>query len=155
MIVGGALVVPAGYLASIGPPVPGPNAIDTTISERIAVDAVMAMERELGREPEEQDHFNPGFDILSKDPLTGDLLFIEVKGRVIGAPTVTVTRTEILTGLNKGEGFILALVPVENGKAAGVHYLVDPFQGEPETYFDTTSVNYSWKKLTERASTPA
>ena len=81
VIVGGALVVPAGYLASLRPPAPGPTAIDTTISERIAVNAVMAIERELGREPEEQDHFNPGFDILSKDPITGELLFIEVKGR--------------------------------------------------------------------------
>ena len=49
VIVGGALVVPAGYLASVGPQKPGPTAIDTTISERIAVDAVMAIERELGR----------------------------------------------------------------------------------------------------------
>ena len=155
VIVGGALVVPAGYLASIRPPVPGPIAIDTTVSERIAVDAVMSVERELGREPQEQDHFNPGFDILSKDPITGELLFIEVKGRVAGAPTVTVTRTEILTGLNKGEGFILALVPVENGRAAGVHYLADPFQGEPEAYFDTTSVNYDWKKLIAKAGEPA
>ena len=77
-----------------------------------------------------------------------------MKGRVAGAPTVTVTRTEILTGLNKGEGFILALVPVEDGKAAGVRYLANPFQGEPEAYFDTTSVNYDWKKLTARATTP-
>jgi len=49
VIVGGALVVPAGYLSGLRPPVPGPSAIDTTISERIAVDAVMAIERELGR----------------------------------------------------------------------------------------------------------
>jgi len=153
VIVGGALVVPAGYLATLRPPAPGPTAIDTTISERIAVDAVMAIERELGREPEEQDHFNPGFDILSKDPISGELFFIEVKGRAAGAPTVTVTRTEILTGLNKGEGFILALVPVEDGRAAGVRYLADPFQGEPEAYFDTTSVNYDWKKLSAKAAT--
>jgi len=155
VIVGGALVVPVGYLASLRPSAPGPTAADTTITERIAVDAVMAVERDLGREPEEQDHFNPGFDILSKDPISGELLFIEVKGRAAGAPTVTVTRTEILTGLNKGEEFILALVPVEDGRAAGVHYLADPFQGEPEAFFDTTSVNYDWKKLIAKAGEPA
>ena len=61
----------------------------------------MAIERELGYEPEEQDHYNPGFDILSKDPVKGELRFIEVKGRVAGAPNVTVTKTEVLTALNK------------------------------------------------------
>ncbi len=40
----------------------------------------MAVERELGREPEEQDHFNPGFDILSKDPITGELLLHRGQG---------------------------------------------------------------------------
>jgi len=154
VIVGGALVVPAGYLASLGPPKHGPTAIDTTISERIAVDAVMATERELGYLPTEMDHYNPGFDILSRDTIKGELRFIEVKGRVAGAPTVTVTRTEILTALNKGEHFILALVSVDDGRAASIHYLRDPFEGEAETYFETTSVNYDWKKLTDRAWTP-
>jgi hypothetical protein len=154
VVVGGALVVPAGYLATIRPPAPGSTAIDTTVIERIAVDAVMAIERDLGYEPAEQDHYNPGYDILSKDPVSGALRFIEVKGRVAGAPTVTVTRTEILTGLNKGKDFILALVSVENGKAATVRYLADPFQGEPEAYFDTTSVNFSWNKLFDRGEAP-
>jgi len=151
VIVGGALVVPAGYLASLRPPRPGPTAIDTTITERIAVDAVMAIERDLGREPEEQDHFNPGFDILSKDLVTGELYFIEVKGRVAGASTVTVTRTEILTALNKGPQFVLALVSVEGDAAVLTHYLSDPFSGDPEAYFDATSVTYDLKRLRGRA----
>jgi hypothetical protein len=46
-------------------------------------------------------------------------------------------------------------VSVENGKAAGVHYLADPFHGEPEAYFDTTSVNYDWKRLIAKAGEPA
>jgi hypothetical protein len=158
VVVGGALVVPAGLLRSLppGPPLePGTTPEDTTVSERIAVDAVMATERELGFEPVEQDHYNPGFDILSKDPVSGDLRFIEVKGRVAGAPIVTVTRTEVLTALNKSERFILALVVIEDGKAAKVHYLRNPFEGKPETYFETTSVNYDWKKLTGRAKEPS
>jgi hypothetical protein len=155
VIVGGALVVPAGYLASLRPDGPGTRPPDPSITERIAVEAVLAIERELGREPEEQDHFNPGFDILSKDRVTGDLRFIEVKGRVAGAPTVTVTRTEILTALNKGAQFILALVSVDGAAAASVHYLGDPFKGEPEAYFDMTSVNYDWKKLIAKSGEPA
>lgn len=158
VVVGGALVVPAGYLtilrgeASNGASQPP---IDTTISERIAVDAVMAAERALGFEPEEQDHFNPGFDILSKDSVSGELRFIEVKGRFAGAPTVTVTRMEILTALNKGPQYILALVAIDDGKPQAVRYLVDPFTGEPDAYFETTSVNYDWNKLTCRATAPA
>ena len=155
MIVGGALVVPAGYLASLRPPAPGPTAIDTTITERIAVDAVMAMERDLGYLPEEQGHFNPGFDILSKDPITGELRFIEVKGRVAGAPNFTVTRTEILTALNKPDSFILALVSVDGGAAEQVRYVSQPFGGSEEAFFDTTSVSYDWRKLFDRGVQPA
>ena len=51
-----------------------------------------------------------GYDIESRDPRSGELRFLEVKGRVEGADTVTVTRNEILYSLNKPEQFILALV---------------------------------------------
>jgi hypothetical protein len=43
-------------------------------------------------------------------PGTGKLRFIEVKGRVAGADTITVTRNEILYSLNKPDDFILAIV---------------------------------------------
>jgi superfamily II DNA or RNA helicase len=152
VVVGGALIIPAGLLAKLRPGGGPPD--DTSVTERIAVDAVMAIERQLGYLPTEMDHYNPGYDILSKDPVKGDLRFIEVKGRVAGAPTVTVSRTEILTALNKGEQFILALVEVSDGVVTSIRYLRDPFSGEPETYFETTSVNYDWKKLQARTSEP-
>ena len=38
--------------------------------------------------------------------------FIEVKGRVAGATSVTITKNEILTALNKPDDYILALVEV-------------------------------------------
>ena len=43
-------------------------------------------------------------------PGTGRLRFIEVKGRVTGADTLTVTKNEILYSLNKPDDFILAIV---------------------------------------------
>ena len=43
-------------------------------------------------------------------PGTGRLRFIEVKGRVAGADTITVTKNEILYSLNKPDDFILAIV---------------------------------------------
>ena len=40
---------------------------------------------------------NLGYDVESSIPGTGILRFIEVKGRVAGAKTVTITKNEILT----------------------------------------------------------
>ena len=40
----------------------------------------VAAEKAIGRIPFEQHHNNPGFDVLSEDPVTGISYFIEVKG---------------------------------------------------------------------------
>jgi len=104
-----------------------------------------------------------------KMPGTGRLRFIEVKGRVTGAATVTVTKNEILTSLNKPEDFILAIVEFLPGNAgvspadeeAGetpaipgfrVHYVREPFRREPD--FGVTSVNYNFAELLARAEVP-
>ena len=79
--------------------------------------------------------------------------FIEVKGRVTGADTVTVTKNEILTSLNKPEEFILAMVEFLDGDTHRVHYLRRPFQREPD--FGVTSVNYNFVELLARAEAPA
>ena len=39
---------------------------------------------------------NPGYDIESKDPISGHLFFIEAKGREANADTVHVTKNECL-----------------------------------------------------------
>jgi hypothetical protein len=98
---------------------------------------------------------NPGYDILSKEPGSGVYLFIEVKGRIEGAPIFTVTKNEILTALNKPEQYLLALVAVADDDGTDVRYLRQPFRGEEAAFFDVTSVNYEWKKLFERAEAPA
>ena len=48
-----------------------------------------------------------GYDIESRIPGTGKLRFLEVKGRISGAATLTVTKNEILYSLNKPEDYIL------------------------------------------------
>ena len=83
---------------------------------------------------------------------TGKLRFLEVKGRAVGADTVTITRNEIMTALNKPEDFILAIVTVE-GDAAAPRYVREPFQREPD--FAVTSVNYQLDGLLSRATPPA
>jgi hypothetical protein len=81
------------------------------------------------------------------------LRFIEVKGRVAGAESSTVTRNEILYSLNKPGAFILAIVEFHDEQAHTVHYVWQPFRAEPD--FGATSVNYSMAELMARASAPA
>ena len=113
----------------------------------------MAVERGLGFEPVDRELEKLGYDIESGVPGTGKLRFIEVKGRVQGASTVTVTRNEVLTSLNKPEDYILAIVEFQEDGTDQVHYVRHPFQREPD--FGVTSVNYDLPKLLARAEKPA
>jgi hypothetical protein len=55
-----------------------------------------------------------------------------VKGRVTGAATVTVTKNEILTSVNKPEDFILAIVEFLDSDEHWVHYVREPYWREPD-----------------------
>ena len=72
--------------------------------------------------------------------------------RMAGAQTVTITKNEILTALNKPENFILAVVLVD-GDTATPRYIRPPFQREPD--FGVTSVNYDVENLLTRAEDPS
>lgn len=158
-VVGGAVVVPAGLLERLrgdrGDASPELMAKLRERVERLAVDEVLRIERDLGRMPEEMPHNNPGFDVKSKDPATGRLLFIEVKGRVEDATTVTVSKNEIITGLNEKENFRLAVGLVAGDDSTRVQYVRDPFKGDEEALFGVTSVNFDLVKLLDRAEEPA
>ena len=65
--------------------------------------------------------------VESAIPGTGRLRFIEVKGRVAGADTVTVTKNEILYSLNKPDEFILAMVAFGADGSHEARYLRRPF----------------------------
>jgi hypothetical protein len=80
------------------------------------------------------------------------LLFIEVKGKAVGSETVTVSKTQILTALNKLNDFILAIVEVDGDKANEPRYIRRPFQKEPD--FGVTSVNYDLSQLLAQAEPP-
>lgn len=69
------------------------------------------------------------------------MTFIPVKGRRAEADTVTVTRNEILIGLNPPEQYILALVEVEDGESQEPRYVPEQFGKEPDFY--VASVNYT------------
>ena len=73
--------------------------------------------------------------------------------RVAGAVAVTVTRNEILTSLNKPDGYVLALVEFRDDGTHEVRYLRRPFKREPD--FGVTSVNYDFAELLARAGPPS
>lgn len=150
---GGFLVIPAGLLARIAgkSPQPGPKPIDTQASAARAREIIMEVERSLGFEPVDREFEKLGYDIESRDPATGRLRFIEVKGRVSGAD-ITVTRNEILYSLNKPTDFILAIVEWLSDDEHSVHYVREPFSREPD--FGVTSVNYSFAELVARGAPP-
>jgi hypothetical protein len=77
---------------------------------------------------------------------------VSAHGRVKGAKTVTVTKNEILTALNKPDDFILAVVELER-EVASARYLRRPFQREPD--FNVTSVNYNLDALLAEATEPS
>ncbi len=113
---------------------------------------VMEVERSLGFDPTDRETEKLGYDIESRVPGTGKLRFIEVKGRVAGAQTITVTRNEILYSLNKPEDYILAIVEFLSDDTHKVHYIRQPFQREPD--FGVTSVNYDFSELLAKAQAP-
>src|SRR5680860_1250566 len=107
----------------------------------------------LGREPSEMPHENPGYDILSVDPKTDGLVFIEVKGKAKGRDTVTLSKTQIYHALNKPDSFILAVVEVDGDEALQPHYIREAFAEDPG--FAVTSVTYNLSELLEIAEAPA
>jgi SNF2 family DNA or RNA helicase len=155
VVLGGLLVVPIGLLKAIAgeqPPVEQPT-VDTQAAAAEARKIVMEVERNLGFVPVDREAEKLGYDIESAIPGTGRLRFIEVKGRVAGAATVTVTRNEILYSLNKPDDFILAIVEFRDGGNHNVHYVRRPFQREPD--FHAASVNYDFAELLARAEHPS
>ena len=155
VIVGGSLVIPKGLLQILmHRPVPDTfSQGDRQAIECAGMKAVMDIERRLGYLPTDVSAKKCGYDVESEIPKemqTGDgcLRFIEVKGRAKGATTITVSKNEILTGLNRPDEFILAIVEVD-GQNTRTVYLKKPFKNAPD--FTATSVNYDIMDLIRNA----
>ena len=155
VVLGGALVIPKGLIDKISGHKTAPIrfATDTQISAARARSIVMETERSLGFEPVDRETEKLGYDIESTVPDTGRLRFIEVKGRVTGAQTITVTLNEILYSLNKPDDFVLAIVEFLDDGKHEVHYVRKPFNREPD--IGVTSVNYSFAELLSKAEKPS
>lgn len=161
VVAGGALVIPAGLLAQRkGEPRSADfwshDAEARAKVERIAMRAVMDAERALGHEVLDVSAQKCGWDVTSLPrPVAGKLppsRHIEVKGRVKGSTTVTVTRNEVLYALNQQDKFILAIVLVDGEGHEGPFYVTRPFTKEPD--WAVTSINLDLGELLARGSTP-
>lgn len=157
VITGGALIIPKGLLHRLT----GSTTVNTFSQgdrqsiEYAAMNAVIEIETGFGYQPKDVSAAKCGYDVESFIPEgmrtrleEYALRFIEVKGRAKGATTVTVSKNEILTALNKPDEFILAIVEVDGDQTHTV-YLKKPFKNAPD--FTATSVNFDIDELRSQA----
>jgi superfamily II DNA or RNA helicase len=163
VVLGGALVVPEGLLRKLRGE-PAPDAATAAFSadpearsriEKLAMNAVRLAEEARGCCVVDVSAQKCGWDITSYPPVVEGKLsesrHIEVKGRIKGAITVTVTKNEIFHSWNQGEKYHLAIVLVgEDDSTDGPHYVTHPFKEEPG--WGVASINYDLKTLLERAT---
>lgn len=158
VVLGGALVIPAGLLLQRkGQPGWSADADARARVERVAMQAVMNVERGLGHDVIDVSAQKCGWDVTSiPKSLDGRIppsRHIEVKGRAKGQTTITVTRNEIVYGLNQADKFILAIVLVDGDTHEGPYYVRKPFTQEPD--WAVTSINLDLDQLLARAQPPA
>lgn len=160
VVLGGALIVPAGWLRQRrGEPVSIPTfAADAAARariERLAMAAVRRAEEARGCRVVDVSAQQCGWDLTAYPPPVDGKpppsRHIEVKGRVKGATTITVTRNEMLYALNQVERFWLAIVLIGDDDAVdGPFYLQNPFDAEPA--WGVASINYDLKALLARSA---
>jgi hypothetical protein len=175
VVLSGALVIPAGLLRKLRGETPPDDTAAMFASdpaarsriEKLAMSAVRLAEEARGCRVVDVSAQKCGWDLTSYPPPAtpsaegrgagGEVAVpqpaarhIEVKGRVKGAATVTITRNEMLYALNQADKFLLAIVLVgEDAAVEGPFYLRNPFDAEPG--WGVSSVNYELKALLDRA----
>lgn len=158
IILGGALVIPQGLLEGRkGNTQFSVDSASRSRIEQVAMKAVMDAESALGFQVKDVSADKCGWDVTSRPPQNPDGSIkpdrhIEVKGRAKGQSTITVSRNEIIYGLNQGDKFWLAIVVVEGNDFEGPHYVKNPFVNEPEP--GVASVNYKLDELLKNSVRP-
>jgi len=162
VVLGAALIVPAGLMAKLRGDEPVDPAAATFAAdpaarsriEQLAMQAVQKAEEARGCRVVDVSAAKCGWDLSSYPPAIDgkqpDPRHIEVKGRVKGASTVTITRNEMLYAFNQGDKFVLAIALVgEDDSIDGPHYIRNPFDREPG--WGVASINYSLGDLLAKA----
>lgn len=162
VVLGAALIVPAGLVNKLR----GDEPVDRTAAtfaadaaarsriEQLAMQAVRQAEESRGCRVVDVSAAKCGWDLSSYPPIIdgkqSDPRHIEVKGRIKGASTVTVTRNEMLYAFNQGDKFILVIALVgEDDVIDGPHYIRNPFDREPG--WGVASINFNLGDLLAKA----
>ena len=138
------------------PSVPPPaHAVDTTVVERRAVDAVLAVEEQLGHDAVEMPHNHPGYDVRStttdgRDVVLGGQGAYRRSRHVRGDSERASLRRE------RPDAYVLALVEVsaDGPDHDRVRYLARPYGADVRLPFDTTSTTLAWQAYWQRATSP-
>lgn len=151
-----ALVLPLVMVAAEIPADAPIHAKEIAAVERRGIDLVLAVERALGRLPQEQAFNNPGYDVLSLPSDGSPSIRIEVKARLEGAEDFYVTHNEILTGKNAAPHYRLALVTVSKAGAGHdqVRYLTNPFADVDFGNLAATGIRASWSATWAAGTAP-
>lgn len=157
-LVAACLILPIGFINRLC----GTDVLITSFSEdekarafleKCGMDAVIAKEREMGFETKDVSRENCGWDITSikynaKREVVAER-HVEVKGKSVSSPVVTVSSNEIRAGLNQQDKYVLAIVIVDGEKVSHPYYVHKPFVKEPD--WETVSVNLDVKKLLDKS----
>ena len=157
VVIGGALIVPAGLIAMRRGDTEGATWTADSAArarvERVAMTAVRLAEEAMGHQVIDVSAEKCGWDLTAIVPAEDEKLpvarHIEVKGRAKGQSTITVTKNEILYGLNQAEKFVLAIVIVDGDSYEGPYYVREPFTQEPD--WAVTSINLDLASLLSKA----
>jgi len=157
IVIGGALVIPQGMLSQRkGETSFSVDAAARAHIEQVAMKAVMDAERTLGHAVKDVSAEKCGWDVTAQQPMQDGKLpevrHIEVKGRAKGQTTITVSRNEIIYGLNQQDKFILAIVIVDGDSFDGPFYIRKAFTQEPD--WAEASKNMELKLLLSKATAP-
>jgi hypothetical protein len=121
--------------------------------EVVARDAVCGYERDRGRVPEQMPQTHPGYDIVSRNPVTGEERFIEVKG-VNGEWNQTgvgLSRLQFSNAQDYGDRYWLYVVEFTSDPE---HIRVHPIQS-PATQVTAFMFDGNWREaVTEEQADP-
>ncbi len=121
--------------------------------ELTAMETVMTAERDLSNSPEDVPARKIAYDLASYDPGGRSHRSIEVKRRADSADTVLTRRQEIIAPLRESARFLLAFVEVSNGFGGKPPHARRALN-EQESPFDQDAIQFSLRRLLDRAEVP-
>lgn len=157
VVAGGAIVVPVGLLRQLRGEQADALSQDPAARariERLAMSAVRAAEEARGCVVTDVSAAKCGWDLTSRPPARDGVELpqrhLEVKGRIKGATTISVTRNELMGALNQPDKFALAIVLVnEDDSTEGPFYVRGWLKDAPD--WSVAAIDYKLSELLKKA----